>query len=142
MAAAAALCALLSGPPAWADVKAGVDAWTRSEYATAVREWESPAAAGDPDAMFNLAQAYRLGRGVPADPERAEALYARAAAAGHLQAADTYGLMLFQDGRREAALPYMKGPRAAVIHAPRICSASLTSTATSCPRTGFAPMRC
>ena len=121
MAAAAALCALLSGPPAWADVKAGVDAWTRSEYATAVREWESPAAAGDPDAMFNLAQAYRLGRGVPADPERAEALYARAAAAGHLQAADTYGLMLFQDGRREAALPYIEGaasrgdPRAAYL---------------------------
>lgn len=121
MAAAAALSALLSGAPAWADVRAGVDAWSRSDYATAVREWESPAAAGDPDAMFNLAQAYRLGRGVPADPARAEALYARAAAAGHLQAADTYGLMLFQEGRREAALPYIEGaasrgdPRAAYL---------------------------
>src|SRR5690606_36758582 len=30
------------------------------------------------------------------------------AAAGHIQAADTYGLMLFQDGRREAALPYIQ----------------------------------
>lgn len=94
--------------PALADVKSGVDAWSRGDYAAAVREWEAPAAAGDPDAMFNLAQAYRLGRGVQADQMRAEALYAKAAAAGHLQAADTYGLMMFQDGRREAALPYLK----------------------------------
>jgi cell division septation protein DedD len=119
--AAAALCALLASGPAWADVKAGVDAWSRGDYAAAVREWEAPAAAGDPDAMFNLGQAYRLGRGVPADPERAEALYARAAAAGHLQGADTYGLMLFQNGRREAALPYVQNaagrgdPRAAYL---------------------------
>jgi cell division septation protein DedD len=45
---------------------------------------------------------------VPIDLARAETLYAGAAAAGHLQAADTYGLLLFQDGRREAALPYVQ----------------------------------
>lgn len=104
----AAVAAVAGGGPALADVKAGVDAWSRGDYAAAVREWEGPAAAGDPDAMFNLGQAYRLGRGVVANPARAEALYAAAAAAGHLQAADTYGLMLFQDGRREAALPYIQ----------------------------------
>jgi cell division septation protein DedD len=102
------LLAALAGGPALADVKAGVDAWSRGDYAAAVSEWEAPAAAGDPDAMFNLGQAYRLGRGVVVNRARAEALYARAAAAGHLQAADTYGLMLFQDGRREAALPYIQ----------------------------------
>lgn len=106
--AGAACAALLSGTAAWADVKAGVDAWSRGDYATAVQEWQGPAAAGDPDAMFNLGQAYRLGRGVPQDSAKAEDLYARAAAKGHLQAADTYGLMLFQDGRREAALPYLQ----------------------------------
>ncbi len=105
---AAALAALATGGAARADVKAGVDAWARGDYAAAVHEWEGPASVGDPDAMFNLAQAYRLGRGVPEDPTRAEALYAQAAAKGHLQAADTYGLMLFQDGRREAALPYIQ----------------------------------
>jgi len=105
---AAALLATLAAAPAFADVKAGVDAWSRGDYAAAVREWEGPAAAGDPDAMFNLGQAYRLGRGVVISPARAEALYARAAAAGHLQAADTYGLMLFQDGRRAMALPYIQ----------------------------------
>ena len=104
---AAALLAALAAAPALADVKAGVDAWSRGDYAAAVREWEAPAAAGDADAMFNLGQAYRLGRGVVVDLARAEALYAKAAAAGHLQAADTYGLMLFQAGRREAALPYV-----------------------------------
>jgi len=105
---AAALLALFAAAPALADVKTGVDAWSRGDYTAAVHEWEGPATAGDPDAMFNLGQAYRLGRGVPADLKRAESLYARAAAAGHLQAADTYGLMLFQDGRREAALPFVR----------------------------------
>src|SRR5690349_13474732 len=104
----AAVLLALAGAPALADVKTGVDAWSRGDYTAAVREWEGLAAAGDPDAMFNLGQAYRLGRGVPTDLKRAEDLYAGAAAKGHLQAADTYGLMLFQDGRREAALPYVR----------------------------------
>lgn len=108
MLGAAALAALAAGGAARADVKAGVDAWARGDYAAAVHEWEGPASVGDPDAMFNLAQAYRLGRGVPEDLTKAEALYAQAAAKGHLQAADTYGLMLFQDGRRQAALPYIE----------------------------------
>ena len=105
---AALLLAAFAAAPALADVKAGVDAWSRGDYSAAVREWEGPAAEGDADAMFNLGQAYRLGRGVVVDLARAEALYARAAAAGHLQAADTYGLMLFEDGRRQAALPYIQ----------------------------------
>lgn len=106
--AAALALAVLAATPAMADVKAGVDAWSQGDFAVAVREWEGPAAKGDADAMFNLAQAYRLGRGVPVDLDRAEELYARAAAAGHIRAADTYGLMLFQEGRREAALPYVE----------------------------------
>jgi cell division septation protein DedD len=106
--AGVALAALATGGVAVADVKAGVDAWSRGDYAAAVHQWQAPAAVGDADAMFNLGQAYRLGRGVPQDLARAEALYAQAAAKGHLQAADTYGLMLFQVGRREAALPYIE----------------------------------
>lgn len=93
--------------PAFADVKAGVDAWTRGDFPAAVQEWRDPAAKGDPDAQFNLAQAYRLGRGVEANAKQAEVLYAMAAAQGHLKAADNYGLLLFQDGRREAAMPYL-----------------------------------
>ena len=103
--ACAAMLALSS--TAQADVKAGVDAWSAGDYARAVAEWRVPAAKGDPDALFNLAQAYRLGRGVAEDLEQAEKHYARAAASGHLKAADNYGLLLFQDGRREQAMPYL-----------------------------------
>jgi cell division septation protein DedD len=106
-----ALCAAMAvglAAPASADVKDGVDAWSRGDYAAAVREWVVPAQAGDADAQFNLAQAYRLGRGVDTDLAQAEALYARAAAQGHVQAADNYGLMLFQREQREQALPYIE----------------------------------
>ena len=102
------LAALAMAVPAAAGVRDGVEAWERGDYAAAVAEWQGPAAAGDADAMFNMAQAYRLGRGVPEDGARAEQLYQAAAQAGHVQAADTYGLMLFQDGRREQALPYVQ----------------------------------
>ena len=53
--------------PAFADVKAGVDAWSRGDYRKAVEEWRPAAIAGDADAQFNLGQAYKLGRGVPVD---------------------------------------------------------------------------
>jgi TPR repeat protein len=98
----------LMASPALADVKAGVDAWTAGDFAAAVREWAGPAAQGDPDAQFNMAQAYRLGRGVETSLEQAEALYARAAAQGHVKAADNYGLLLFQRGAREEAMPYVE----------------------------------
>jgi hypothetical protein len=94
--------------PAHADVKDGVDAWSRGDWNAAVAEWRGPAEAGDVDALFNMGQAYRLGRGVPQDQTTAEAFYLRAAQKGHIRAADTYGLLLFQDGRREAALPFVE----------------------------------
>ncbi len=105
---AASAIALATAAPALADVKAGVDAWSRGQYEAAVREWRGPADRGDADAMFNLAQAYKLGRGVPADLVKAEDLFRRAAAKGHLQASDNYGLLLFQRGERQQALPFIE----------------------------------
>ncbi|QGN56354.1 sporulation protein [Novosphingobium sp. Gsoil 351] len=107
LAAAGAALAALAASPAEAGVKDGVEAWSRGDYARAAAEWRKPAAAGDADAQFNLAQAYKLGKGVPPDLKRAEDLYFKAAQQGHLQAADTYGLLLFQSGRREAAMPWL-----------------------------------
>ncbi len=98
---------VLAARPAQADVKAGVDAWTRGDFAAAVAEWATPATNGDADALFNLGQAYKLGRGVPQDMAKAEGLFGRAAAQGHMQASDNYGLMLFQRGDRAKALPYI-----------------------------------
>jgi len=102
-----AMLALLAGP-ALADVKAGVDAWTAGDFNRAVVEWQGPASAGDPDALFNLAQAYRLGRGVEVDNARARKLYEQAASLGHVKAADNYGLMLFQEGEQGKAMPLIK----------------------------------
>ncbi|WP_041558907.1 SPOR domain-containing protein [Novosphingobium sp. PP1Y] len=109
------LCATLftlMAAPALADVKAGVDAWSAGDYAAAVREWKPLAAAGDPDAQFNLAQAYKMGRGVPEDIAKAKDLYGKAAAQGHIQASDIYGLLLFQDGEQAKAMPYLESSAA------------------------------
>lgn len=103
-----ALGAAIIPQMAQADVKAGVDAWARGDYPAAIREWQGPADQGDADALFNLGQAYRLGRGVKADVGKAEELFSKAAAKGHLQAADTYGLLLFQRGERARAMPYIR----------------------------------
>ncbi|MEE4318110.1 MAG: SPOR domain-containing protein [Erythrobacter sp.] len=105
--AAAALVALAAGP-VLADVKAGVDAWEAGDYTRAVAEWQEPAAAGDADALFNLAQAYRIGRGVDADSARARQLYEEAARRGHVKAADNFGLMLFQEGEQGKAMPLIR----------------------------------
>jgi len=99
---------VILGPPAQADTKAGVDAWTRGDYPGAVREWQTQAAKGDVDAVFNLGQAYKLGKGVPQDLARAEALFGQAASQGHLQASDNYGMLLFQRGERQKALPFIR----------------------------------
>ena len=99
--------------PAQADVKAGVDAWAAGDYETAVGEWREPALAGDADAQFNLGQAYRLGRGVPANLDIALDWFRKASTPReggiiHRKAADEYGLTLFQTGQRAAALPYVE----------------------------------
>ncbi|MFN4134611.1 MAG: SPOR domain-containing protein [Novosphingobium sp.] len=93
---------------AQADVRAGVEAWSRGEHELAVKEWLGPAAKGDADAQFNLGQAYKLGKGVPQDLKRAEGYYRKAAASGHIKAADTLGLLMFQDGRKAEALPFLQ----------------------------------
>ena len=54
-----AALALVFAVPGHADVKDGVDAWSRGDYAAAVRQWQGPANAGDADAQFNLALALR-----------------------------------------------------------------------------------
>ncbi len=112
-----ALALLFTPLVAYADVKSGVDAWERGEYAAAVAQWRPLAIAGDPDAQFNLAQAYKLGRGLPVDLAEAEAWFRRAADQGHLQAEDNLGLVLFTANKREAAMPYIS--RAAARGEPR-----------------------
>lgn len=107
MMAAALLCTLIASP-AFADVKTGVDAWSRGEYKKAVETWRPLAIEGDADAQFNLGQAYKLGRGVPVDLPLAEEWYRKAALQNHLQAEDAYGLTLFQNNKRAEAITWLE----------------------------------
>jgi uncharacterized protein len=104
----AALAIASASAPAFADVKAGVDAWSRGEYEAAVKQWREPALKGDPDAQFNMGQAYKMGRGVKADLNVALDWYKKAAAKGHLQAADSYGHLLHYQGKIAESLPYLQ----------------------------------
>lgn len=105
---AGAVFALMAGAvPAHADTKAGVDAWSRGEYELAVKEWRQSALAGDADAQFNLGQAYKLGRGVKTDLDVALEWYRKAAAQGHVQAADSCGHLLHYQKKISEALPFL-----------------------------------
>lgn len=89
-------------------VKDGVEAWSRGDYAGAVKLWRPAAIAGNADAQFNMGQAYKLGRGVSVDLLAAEDWYRKAAQQGHLQAEDNLGLVMFQNGKRQDALPLLE----------------------------------
>src|SRR3546814_20397495 len=71
--------------PALAGVEDGVRKWRAGDYAGTVAEWKEPAAKGNSEAQFNLGQAYKLGRGVAAEPKKANDFYRQAAAKGDRQ---------------------------------------------------------
>lgn len=112
--AGAAFLALCSAPAAAlfqsADsiVQQGVNAWQRGDFAGAVRQWRPLADRGDADAQFNMGQAYRLGRGAPADNRIAQSWYQKAAAQGHELAQGNLGLLLYESGKRAEALPWIR----------------------------------
>lgn len=106
--ALSALALSLVATPAVADVKTGVDAWSRGDYEAAVKQWRDAALKGDPDAQFNMGQAYKMGRGVKTDLTVALDWYKKAAAQGHLQAADGYGHLLHYQNKIPASLPYLQ----------------------------------
>jgi cell division septation protein DedD len=106
---AAAAAMLLGASAAWAGVKEGYDAWVAGNYSAAVNEWRPLADKGDPDAQFDLGQAYKLGRGVPArDLNIAQSWYEKAAQQGHEGAQANLGLILFQSGERQRAMPWIR----------------------------------
>lgn len=98
----------LAAAPATANVDAGVAKWRAGDWDGAVAEWVTPAARGDADALFNMGQAYRLGRGVPLDPKAAIDYYRRAADKGHVAATANLGITLWQQGRKTEALSQLR----------------------------------
>lgn len=117
------VAALLFGSPAVAqDVKAGIAAWSKSDFLGAINIWRPLAAKGEPDAMFNLAQAYRLGKGTAVNLPEALSLYTRAANAGHVDAQTQLGILLFQNGNQLSGLRWLQAaadagePRAQLLY--------------------------
>jgi cell division septation protein DedD len=108
MIGALAIATALAAAPALADVKAGVDAWSAGRYEQAIKEWRPLADRGDADAQFNMGQAHRLGRGVPTDLKIAQSWFEKAGAQGHQEAQANAGLLLFQNGNRAEALPWLR----------------------------------
>jgi hypothetical protein len=119
---ALALAALIAAPVSAQSVKAGIDAWQRADYSSAVAIWRPLALRGDADAQFNLGQAYRLGRGVPLDLSTAKSWFERAAAKGHVDAQTTLGLLLFQNGEKAEGVKWLRqaadqnDPRAQLVY--------------------------
>ena len=96
-----------------ASVKAGVEKWQAGEYKAAVTIWQPLAARGDSDALFNLGQAYKLGRGVTQDLAMAKTYYRRAAERGHAPAATNLGILTAQSGdKAESARWWTKAAEA------------------------------
>jgi hypothetical protein len=106
---AAMLAAIAGAAPGHAQsVRAGIEAWQRADYPQAAAIWRPLAEAGDADAAFNLAQAYRLGRGVPTNLSAAKNWFERSAAKGHIDAQTTLGLLLFQNNEQKEGLRWLK----------------------------------
>jgi TPR repeat protein len=82
----AALVCLVFGLPVHADFQAGMVAYERGDFETALREWRPVAEQGGVEAQFNLGLLYYHGKGLPADPAEAHAWYLKAAEAGYARA--------------------------------------------------------
>ena len=95
MAALAATLIMIAAPAA-ADVRKGVEKWRAGDHKGAVAEWLPYAARGDADALFNLGQAYKLGRGVVRNDATALDYYRKAAARGHGPAQERLGITLYR----------------------------------------------
>ena len=108
---AAILCTAASAAapvPAFATVRAGIEAWRERRSGAGDRHLaRAGRQGGHADAAFNLGQAYRLGRGVPADSSAARNWFERAAKAGHIDAQVSLGLLLFDVGDRATALTWL-----------------------------------
>lgn len=83
---------------ALADYEAGLSAYQRADYATALREWHPLAKHGHADAQYYLGLCYEFMKGVPQDFATAQQWYEKAAVQGHAGAQVNLG-SLYDSGR-------------------------------------------
>ncbi len=87
------LALALPAPVLAADLEAGLEAYDRGDYATALEEWRPLAEQGDAGAQFNLGLLYDMGRGVPQNYAEAAKWYRLAADGGYDKAQFNLALM-------------------------------------------------
>jgi len=83
---------LMLASPVWADFQAGLDAYERGDYETALAEFRALADQGDASAQYNLGVGYDRGQGVPQDYQEAVKWYRRAADQGDASAQSNLGV--------------------------------------------------
>ncbi len=102
-----AVVMVLAAAPAWADFKAGLEAYLRGDDATALTEFRLLAQQGDALAQVNLGFMFDRGKGVPQDDAEAARWYRRAAEQGNAEAQFNLGFM-YSEGRG-VAQDYVQG---------------------------------
>ena len=105
---AAIMIAAVSAPLSAQSVEEGVEAWQQGNYAEAVAMWQALAESGDADAQYNLAQAYRIGRGTQPNAVESRKWFELAAKQGQVDAQTALGLLLIQTADRAEALQWLK----------------------------------
>ncbi len=93
-----AVVVVLTAAPACtdSDFNAGVKAYERGDYATALKKWRPLAEHGDAAAQYNLGFMYSNGEGVPQDDKEAVRWYRLAAVQGHAPAQNNLAWMYFE----------------------------------------------
>ncbi len=79
----------------FADMREGIEAYKRGDYGTALKSWLPLAEQGNANALFNVAQLYRSGKGVEKDIPTAERFYIEAAERGHVAAQGNLGTLYY-----------------------------------------------
>ena len=87
------LSTVLVAPGVWAGFVEGLNAASKGDYATALREWRPLAEQGDASAQFNLGLMYDKGQGVAQDYAEAVKWYRKAAEQGFAFAQYNLGAM-------------------------------------------------
>lgn len=77
---------VLATPSAQADFDDGMEAFNRSDFETALKEWQPLAEQGDPRAQLEMGRLYISGNGVPQDDAEAARWYRLAAEQGNAEA--------------------------------------------------------
>jgi TPR repeat protein len=97
-------CALFSVVGFAADFQAGLDAYNRGDFATALKEWQPLAEQGEANSQYNMGLLYARGQGVAQDYKQALGWYEKAAEQGVPAAEYNLGVM-YANGQGVAASP-------------------------------------